>query len=688
MKTKLIIKQISAKDCGAASVLSIIRYYGGNIPLNNLIEYLKIDQNGTNFLNISNYLTSIGLVNKSYKLDNTNEIKKLNMPVLLQVVRNNMLHFVVLYEIKSEKFIIMDPALGEIKISAYELNHIWTGNVMIFHLTNKLPRIKERNYLKEIIEEVLRKNKLIIIGILFSSIIFALFSCFSSYYFKIILDSYKKFSFKMLMIIMFIFLLISFIKILFNYLRNKMLIIFAFKMDFSLVTKMLQKILLFPYTYYKKQAKGEILSKVNDLSYIKDMIMKFILTVFLDGFFLLIGMFFLMTVNLKLFIVSLLSIFFYVGVILIFKKKKEVGTLKNLENSAYINNLLVEDLNSVESIKNLFIHEEIIQNFKDKYLNSSNDLLKYDFLNNKEIFWKNFFNEISSLIILTYGVILTRMNVISVGELITYQALLNYFLEPIKNILDLDSDYHYAVKSFKRANALFCIESEELVSKNNFYLEGNIYFNNLSFSHDEENFLIKNLNLSIKKGEKVLLSGKSGIGKSTILKIIYKYYDIPSKMIYLNNIDLNNYSKADIRLNIGYLSQNEFIYTDTLYNNIVLGRNIAKEDFLKICYLTEVDDIFKDNFLGYNMVLEDNGSNISGGQRARVLLARLLVKKANIIMIDEGLNEMDVSLERRILKRLWNFYPDTTFLIVSHRMNNLDLFDKKIDLNNYEVISK
>ena len=176
------------------------------------------------------------------------------------------------------------------------------------------------------------------------------------------------------------------IKILFNYLRNKMLIIFAFKMDFSLVTKMLQKILLFPYTYYKKQAKGEILSKVNDLSYIKDMIMKFILTVFLDGFFLLIGMFFLMTVNLKLFIVSLLSIFFYVGVILIFKKKKEVGTLKNLENSAYINNLLVEDLNSVESIKNLFIHEEIIQNFKDKYLNSSNDLLKYDFLNNKEIF--------------------------------------------------------------------------------------------------------------------------------------------------------------------------------------------------------------------------------------------------------------------------------------------------------------
>ena len=191
MKTKLIIKQISAKDCGAASVLSIIRYYGGNIPLNNLTEYLKIDQNGTNFLNISNYLTSIGLVNKSYKLDNTNEIKKLNMPVLLQVVRNNMLHFVVLYEIKNEKFIIMDPALGEIKISAYELNHIWTGNVMIFHLTNKLPRIKERNYLKEIIEEVLRKNKLIIIGILFSSIIFALFSCFSSYYFKIILDSYK-----------------------------------------------------------------------------------------------------------------------------------------------------------------------------------------------------------------------------------------------------------------------------------------------------------------------------------------------------------------------------------------------------------------------------------------------------------------------------------------------------------------
>ncbi len=156
--------------------------------------------------------------------------------------------------------------------------------------------------------------------------------------------------------------------------------------------------------------------------------------------------------------------------------------------------------------------------------------------------------------------------------------------------------------------------------------------------------------------------------------------------IYLNGKDLTNYSLGEIRSNVTYVSQQELLYSDTIRNNILLGRNISDGDYQDIVAITHVREIIDNLFLNDETKLEEGGSNLSGGQRQRIVLARSLIKPSSLIMIDEGLNEIDIDLERQILKGIFQKYSDKIIVIVSHRMDNMDLYNQVIKLNDGYVV--
>ena len=160
--------------------------------------------------------------------------------------------------------------------------------------------------------------------------------------------------------------------------------------------------------------------------------------------------------------------------------------------------------------------------------------------------------------------------------------------------------------------------------------------------------------------------GNSGSGKTTLLKLIKNYYK--ANGVYINdNENINN-------KNILYVSQNEILFTDTLYNNITLGKNVDVREFEKVIDICHINEIIKEKKIGYNMLIEENGFNISGGEKQRIILARTLLTHSNVLLLDESLSEVDINLERKILKKLLKL--NKTILLVSHRNNNLDLFDK------------
>ncbi len=220
-------------------------------------------------------------------------------------------------------------------------------------------------------------------------------------------------------------------------------------------------------------------------------------------------------------------------------------------------------------------------------------------------------------------------------------------------------------------------------------MDGDIEVNNVLYSYNGVDNIINNLSFKILNGEKILIYGNSGCGKSTLIKILIKYLDGNYQgIIKIGGYDLKKIDLFSLRKNICYVSQNEFLYTDSVYENITLGKKIKYKTFLDLASNLFIDEIVKNSSLDYNYVIEGNGENISGGEKERIIIARSILQKANIYIYDESFSELDVEKERKILQYIFKLYPQKTFIIISHRFSNDDLFDRKIKVGGgkYEFV--
>ena len=678
MKKNLIVLQDGYKECGAASLLSIIHYYKGSISIAKLVELTNTNKDGTNFYQLKQAAEKLGFNANGYKTNNYNTLQEIETPFIIQIIDKNYEHFCVVYTMKKNKVIVMDPAIGQREILIEEFNNVWTGYILILRPIKKIETYQETKYLNTIIKEILIKNKSMIFTILFLSLFYTIFSCICSFYLQFIIDFILESTKNNLLIITFIFGILSLFKIISSLFRNQTFIIFSQKLDYLIFLRTFKKIILLPYSYYHSRTTGEMISRLNDLIYVKNFIHQLILTVCLDGIILIASGMILILMNVKMFLFMVMIILIYFAIFLVFRPWLEKYTKLNQQNNAAIQSFLTETISGIETIKNMNIESTINERMETLYLKSLNDNFFYQNINTMELFLKELITTIGTLLFQFIGIYFVMNQKMTLGYLMSLTALANCFLEPIINFIQLNKEYFYSKNSLKRINHLFEVKEENLCTKTNFVADGKISFQNLSFSYNQEKNILESISFDISKGNKVIILGDSGSGKSTILKLLLKYYEISRNMIYLNGIDLNDYSISDVRNSIGLMSQNEILYTDTILNNITLYQEIDSNKWLDICKITYVDDFVKNFFLGYQTKLEENGLNLSGGQRQRLLLARLLLQEKKIILIDEGLNAVDVNLERKILKNIFSKYPDKTIIVVSHRRENLDLFDQTL----------
>lgn len=685
MKKDLIVIQDGAKDCGASCLLSIIRYYGGNISKEKLIDMTKTTKDGTTFFGISSAAESLGLTTKSYKVDDIDKIKKIIPPILCQINNNGYNHFIVIYKIYNNRLLIMDPSKGKEVIDLFDFNNIWTGYIMLFEKNLPLINNKENKIFGKIIKEVIIKNKGNILFITILSLIITTSTCLASFYSEVVFDKVIDTEINNLIFITLIFFILFIIKNITNFIRNHLLIYLNQKLDISIILNAFSKIILLPYRYYKNKTTAEVLSRINDLSYVKKFISKIIITIFLDTLVFIIAFIIIYTINRKILNIFILTEILYLIIILIFNKTIKKYTTQSQKNIALINNAIVESVSSFETIKGLNIEDNMIYKFSQNYSKALNTNYNLEKLNNTISLLKEIITDISLLLINFYSFKLIMTNHLTIGNYMTITMLSNYLIYPIRNIINLTEEYHYVKNSITRANNLFEVEDENIYDDKKLEINGNIKITNLKYTFNNKNYILKNINLFIKDKDRVILLGPSGSGKSTILKILYKYLEVDRKTVYINGYDINDYSLIDIRKNITYISQNEIIYNDTIRNNIILDREVSEIDYLNICHLLHIDDIVKDNILGYDYILEENAINLSGGQRQKIILARSLLKRSNIIMIDEGFSQIDIETEREILQNIFRYFYNKTFIVISHRTENLDLYNRIIKIKEGKI---
>ena len=192
--------------------------------------------------------------------------------------------------------------------------------------------------------------------------------------------------------------------------------------------------------------------------------------------------------------------------------------------------------------------------------------------------------------------------------------------------------------------------------------------------------MFENISLKIKYGSKYLIYGKSGSGKSTLIKIILKYLDTYKGEIYLDNINLKDISDYIISDNFTYISQNSYINNDTLERNIKLDRMINDIEYEKIINICNLKTLRDSKMNRNNFIIEDNGFNISGGEKQKIVLARSLLKKSNYLILDEALSEVGIEEEKEIINKIFNIYNEKTIIYISHKKEIINLFENKYKL--------
>ncbi|NLA33038.1 MAG: ABC transporter ATP-binding protein [Mollicutes bacterium] len=230
--------------------------------------------------------------------------------------------------------------------------------------------------------------------------------------------------------------------------------------------------------------------------------------------------------------------------------------------------------------------------------------------------------------------------------------------------------------SYHKINDFISFPEEDLNECSQFIL-GDIEIKNLDYSYNGHDLILKNINLSIKHQEKVILEGPSGSGKSTLCKLIMRMMKYDRGEILVNEVNLQDYDLQTIRSNICYISQDEVLFTDTIKENILLGK--SSNDLQNVIEICQIEDILKNKPFRLETFLLEQGSNLSGGEKQRIILARGLLNDCPIIILDEALSEVSKEMEKNILLNILRNYPDRTIIYVSHHKPT-NIFDRVINL--------
>jgi ATP-binding cassette subfamily B protein len=682
------VKQYGSKDCAASCLLSIMRYYGFDASHDEVAYILKTDNNGTNAYNLINGAKSLGFdgygIHYSYE-EIINE--KISFPIICHIVKNNMYHFIVLYEVNINKNIIyaMDPACGNIRIKFDEFKTEYQGTSIVLFPIKTIGTISNRKSIYEFIYFYAKNEYKSYIYVLVLSIIVIAFSLITNIYVKVLVDKViPENSMNMLINVSIIFVCILIVKNIFNFVRGKFLIKVCNDLAMKINESILNHFFNLPYQFFKNKPTGEVMNRINDIKNFRGIFSEIIVNIIMDLLLIFISMIVLLIINLKLFLFTVIPLIIYFIIVLsyskIFKKKIEKFKIKEGE----YNKLLVESIEGYETNRNLNMINEINKKININHNSYIFSYSVYEKSLNNQLFLKNIVESIGYIITMAIGVTLIINKTITLGDYLIFNSILIYFTEPIKNILDLEPNINYIKNTYERISDLLLMKSNYTheVSQT---INGNITFSNLSYSYNNVNALFKDINFDIKKGSRFLIYGNSGNGKSTIIKIILKYLDGYSGTVKINGINIKDIEDSVIASSFAYVSQNNYLNFDTLKNNIVYDRVINENDYEKVINICNLYKLRDDNPLRNNFMIEENGFNVSGGERQKIILARALLKKSNYLILDEALSEVGEIEEKKIIKNIFDYYKDKTIIYITHKKEIIELFKEKYFLERNET---
>ena len=677
MKKIPVIRQHDLKDCGVASLASIISYYDGYIPMERLRMDTHTTKDGTTAYNLLNAANKYGFETKGVKISSLDDAN-IFLPAIAHLnYKNGLNHFVVIYEITKHKVILMDPAKGRVTLKREEFLKDFSKVLLMFYPKEKIVYLNKGKNILQVFFSIISNEKKLFLEIIFISILLMITTIIANYYFKIGIESLGENTYtEYLKLIVLVFGIITIYKCIFTYIRGYLENHLNKNIDVYLLSDFFNHLFKIPSHSITSRSSSEILARVNELNNIKSLYTEIFVNFFIDFILTLAVIPILLTISSKMLLILFIIVIIYFLVGLATTKTIYQRAYQNITLEEEFNNYLLQSIRNYSSIKGLNITPFVLKTIEEKlalYLRDNFTLNEYF---NKCENIKNTINELGFFIVNTLGIYSIMHNTLSISNLITFNSLMLFFLTPIKNLIDIIPKYNFLKATFDKISDFLNIPTEK-VGKRVAFNDYNIMVDNLNFSYNDYKLTLENVSFNINQGSKIMFKGKSGCGKSTMCKLLIKDYQEYDGNILIGNKDLKDYSLKSIRDNILYVGQNENLFSDTIRNNIILGRQITEDKFRKIIEVCALEKVIASKPFRYDTFIDGTNKELSGGEKQRIILARALLKDAKIIILDEALSEVDYEVERLIINNLKNFFDDKTIIYITHK-NQDDLFDKVI----------
>ncbi len=660
MLKNIVVRQEDEADCGACCLLSIIKYYDGFIPL----EYVKVDtlttKDGTSFYNLKVAAEKYGfevIGKKEYNLD---EIK---LPAIVQIKTNNFYHFVVIVKIDNDMIVIMDPATGKNKLKLSKFKEIFTGYVLELFPISNIVNIKSRSLFLKLLKNVIFQNKSLFIKIFILTLVICAFLIVSS----ILVNNI--FSLSVFNLIVLIVLIFN--KILINYLKNICVFKLNKNLNESLSTDYIKKIFFLPFKYLCLRKEGDLVSRFDDINIIKENISVTIVESIVNFLIIVSTSIMLYILNKMIFMIILVITLFVLLIVYFHNKKMYQNLERTIDSNTSLTDMVISFISNIWTIKIITDIKYYFNKIRDNILDNSNQ----NYSLNKKIALNELLISSYTELVLILIIIFNSYLKLSVGALLSFIFINNYFISSISYFCSIMPNIMFFKSAYRRINSIYYLNDESYSGLS--FISGNISIENLTYNIGLKK-LFNNFSLNINVGDKVLIKGANGTGKSTLLNMIYRIIDDYEGAIKIGGMSISDINVKHLREYISYVNQNQKLLPGTVLENIILGSEL-EEDKLKIIErMLNLEKIYQTKYNGINSVIRDN---FSGGEVQKIILARALYKNFDILLLDEALSQIDISERKKILQNICEYYKTKTIIMVSHSKEYYK-FDKIIFLNN------
>ena len=297
------------------------------------------------------------------------------------------------------------------------------------------------------------------------------------------------------------------------------------------------------------------------------------------------------------------------------------------------------------------------------------------------------------MVILWIGAVSVINGEMTAGGLITFNALLVYFLDPIKNLIDLQPQMQTAVVAADRLGEILDLEAEkterELHKAVPETLKGDIKIRDLDFRYGTRRLVLENITLDIPRGSNVAFVGESGSGKTTLSKLLLHMYAPEKGEILIGDRSIEDIQIEALRERIAYIPQETFLFSGTIYENLTLGMDdVTMDEVVEATKMAQAHDFINELPLRYETFLEENGANLSGGQRQRLAIARAMLKKPDVLILDEATSNLDSITERALDVTIHEYAKDVTTIFIAHRLSTIKNCDKIFVMQKGRIIEE